>query len=287
MTSPISEMSPHEIERWVRKHRSFVPVVTLLLAWIHCLLLYGCLLAFERGHPWLVVISGLLLHSFMIVTVHESSHEAVFQNTFLDGVFLNLCAGIVLLPVYGEGVRKYHLMHHAYTNHLEKDPIFTPLKKELLERSRLLFIAAEFVPLGTTLASIVTGGQRRRQLGAKSTKIRPAFVIFSLAVALAVFYLIRPSWGFWLGTLFFGGIWSTVRNWCEHFGVDSSKASNVYTFPLGWGEGNHELHHRHPTYSWITCALDLARRPKDTSFLRTLYWALFDPRFRHYETVSN
>jgi fatty acid desaturase len=84
-------------------------------------------------------------HAFFIVTVHDGAHKSITRSK-VDRYLMNLGCAVMLLPFYGEGFRKYHLIHHANTNS-NVDSLWPKQKKNLYENYRYLNILCELVPL--------------------------------------------------------------------------------------------------------------------------------------------
>jgi hypothetical protein len=127
---------------------------------------------------------------------------------------------------------------------------------------------AELVPLLFSVLALLLPAPRVRPV--QGPRVRKPLLALSFAVALGTLVVVRPPLGFLLGTLLSLNVWGTLRHWCEHLGESTGKESNTFRFPLGMGLGNHAAHHRHPSYSWITMALGLFGRAKDTDPVRTV-----------------
>jgi len=180
MTPPAGGSCEERAEALLRLSPLAAPAITLLVAGTLYAGIGVCLRLFQSGYQSVAILSGLLLHAYVIVVVHDGAHRAI-TRTRADSLLMNVGAGLVLLPFYAEPFRRYHLIHHGHTNE-PVDPLWPPLK----------------------------------------------------------------------------------------------------SFPLGMGIGNHEAHHQHPGFSWVSMAFGLARRPKDTDPLRTVWWMLRCPDYRHY-----
>jgi fatty acid desaturase len=238
-----------------------------------------------------VALSGLLLHAFMIVVVHDGAHRAITRTRF-DSVLMNVGAGLVLLPPYGELFRRYHLLHHAHTNE-PVDPLWPPFKKDLYRRHRRLCMLAELVPFAFTILVLLRGARTRPSLG--GPRVRPAYVVMASLAAIVVAVAVRPRPGFVLLTVLCANAWGAVRHWCEHVGPvrsqpelpEAPRESNTYRFPLGMGIGNHAAHHAHPGYSWIAMAIGLAGRPRETGPLSTVWSMLVRPDYQPYALRSD
>ena len=272
------------LEKKLRKNKLLIPFVTYSLALLFLAGIYGCILLFNLGHYWAVVPSGLLTHSFLILCLHDASHKSITRSNF-DRIFLNFCAGLVILPFYGEHYRKYHLTHHANTNK-ELDPICPPITRKLYENTRWLYVLCEFIPLVYTFYSVVNYHKNRdkaeEQRKPKTIKINHYYVILAVCVSIAMLILVKPPIWFLVLNLVVLNIVSVFRNWCEHIGTAENKESNTYWFPLGMGIGNHETHHHHANFSWLTLSIILLYRKKDTNPFKSFLGILFNKSFRYY-----
>jgi fatty acid desaturase len=261
------------IEERLRRRPWVVPAASLAVAVVLAAGLGACLAAYRVGHVEIVVISGLLAHAWMILLVHDGAHRALTRGT-ADRWICSLAAGALIMPLYGEAFRKYHLLHHKYTNE-QGDPLFSPAKRRLYERSRLLYMALDVVPMLLTFVCPAEPAP------ASAPRIRLPYLAAGLAASAAVIYWARPELGFVVGSIVTLYAWATVRDWCEHFGRGDGFA-NTYRFPLGLGIGNHAAHHQHPGLSWLAMAIGLRRRRKDARVVRAAWAILRDRDFEHY-----
>jgi fatty acid desaturase len=272
MSDAAPTMSGEErTEAFLRRFPCAIPALTLLTAAALYAAIGGCLSLYRSGISAVVVLSGLLVHAFMIVLVHDGAHRAI-TGTRADSLLMNLGCGLLLLPFYGELFRRYHLIHHAHTNE-SGDPLWPSFKKRMYVEHRGLYMLAELVPFVFTVLALATGAPREPSRRARGPRVRPWFMALSLAVAAGIAWWVRPPGPFLVWTVLCANAWNVLRHWCEHVGFDPGKDSNTYRFPLGMGIGNHDAHHRHPGFSWISMAVGLTRRPKDTGPLRTV-WAM-------------
>ncbi|HRI66722.1 MAG TPA: fatty acid desaturase [Polyangium sp.] len=269
------------IERALRR---FVWVIPLLTVGTSALLLGLIWLAeryFAAGHSWIVIVSGLLTHAVMVVGVHDGAHRAITKTSF-DRWFCSLIAGLLLLPLYGEAFRRYHLLHHAQVNG-PHDPLYLPSKAKLFEKNRIVYMVLDVIPL--LLAFVCKQTQTAPEIKAPPFGLR--YMIAGLATSAVVVYFVRPSIPFVLLNVFSLYAWASIRDWCEHFGTDESRVANAYFFPLGMGIGNHEAHHQWPHFSWLTMELGLWKRKIDTDPLRAAVQMATNPRFRHYTATGD
>jgi fatty acid desaturase len=264
----------------LRRVTAVVPALTILAAAGLYTGVGACLRLYERGAWVVVVLSGLLVHAFVIVLVHDGSHRAITRRG-ADSVLMNVGAGLVLLPFYAELFRRYHLIHHAHTNEAV-DPLWPPFKKRLYAEHRRLYMLAELLPFLFTVLLLVLGARRETARRVQGPRVRAGYLALSLSTAVATAWWTRPPLAFVLLTLLCANAWGATRHWCEHIGFDGTRESNTYRFPLGMGIGNHDAHHRHPGFSWISMAIGLATRPKDTGPLRAMWAMLRHPEYMPY-----
>ncbi len=269
-------------ERW-RKIPILIPLITLFTGAALYFLLILCAYYFNSGYHWTVIPAGLVAHAFFIVIVHDGAHQSITRSPF-DRILLNLGSALMFLPFYGEGFRKYHLMHHGNTNSTE-DPLWPPHKKKLYQERRWLYVLCELIPLLFTFYLLVQSSKAnsKKEKQIKGPTINYNHLIWAFAVSGILFYFLPLSLYFFLGTLFFVNVFSTLRHWCEHLGRDLNRESNTFWFPLGMGIGNHEVHHQAAHLSWFSLFIGLFRRKKDTSVLGTVSGVFFQKDFHHYE----
>lgn len=271
------------LERKMRKYPFLIPFISILTGG---LLFAGILLSgfyFLEGFYWTFIPAGLMGHAFFIVIVHDGAHKGITRSKF-DRYLMNLGCAVMFLPFYGEGFRKYHLIHHANTNS-SVDPLWPKQKKNLYENHRWLYILCELIPLLYTAFLVFkqSTATANKNIKAKGPSINYFHILWAAIISIGMIYMIQPPIYFLLGTLLTLNIFSTLRHWCEHLGYDLKKTSNTFWFPLGMGIGNHDTHHEHPHISWIALFLGLFKRKKDTQVLRTVFGVFFKKSFHHYE----
>jgi fatty acid desaturase len=212
--------------------------------------------------------------------MHDGAHKSITKTKF-DYFIMNFCSGLIILPFYTELFKKFHLMHHAYTNS-ELDPLWSDNKKRLFEERRKLYAVLQCLPFAFNLAVLFGFKKRVQQNKVKTPPISIPYMLFSLAIALTVIYFARPSFWFVLGTFTIMTTLGAIRYWGEHMGTKNGKESNTHWFPLGMGIGNHEVHHYFPGYSWLTLTIGMLSRKMDTNPIKSIYGILFDKSFHHY-----
>ena len=278
--SPFKADKEQKIEQYLRKHAWILYLTTFLTAATLYWGIYGSMLLFDTGNYWSLLLSGLLAHSFFVITMHDGAHKSITRTKF-DYVIMNFCAGLIILPIYTELFKKYHLLHHAHTN-TDDDPLWTPFKAALFRNKRLTYALLQCVPFAFNLY-VVLQSSKDREKKLKSTQPNKWHLLLSIAVAIGIIVFVRPNVWFVLGTFTVMTSLGAIRYWEEHMGVAENKDSNTHWFPLGMGIGNHEVHHHFPGYSWLTLTIGMFYRDMDTHPIKTVKRMFFDPRFRHYK----
>lgn len=264
------------IERQFRKWPALVPLLTIGTTILLFALIFACERYFSAGHTWILLVSGLLTHAVMVVGVHDGAHRAITKTSF-DRFFCSIVAGFLLIPLYGEVFRRYHLLHHAHVNG-PHDPLYLPSKAELFEKNRLVYMVLDVIPL--LLAFVCKQTQTAPEI--KAPPIGYRYIAVGLVSSGVVIYLARPALVFVVLNIVSLYFWASIRDWCEHFGADEHRVANAYFFPLGMGIGNHEAHHQWPHYSWLTMELGLWKRKIDTHPVHAAIQMATNPHFRHY-----
>lgn len=280
MTSVHTGKEP-AIEHFLRKHPVLLYGITFLVAAALYLGIYWAMLLFHEGHYWSLLISGLFAHSFFVITMHDGAHKSITRTKF-DYVIMNFCAGLIVLPLYTELFKKYHLLHHAHTN-TDNDPLWTPQKEKLFANNRLLYAFLQSLPFAFNLYVVLQSSKDKSKPKLKSTKPDLRLILFSFVVAAAVIYFFKPGLWFVLGTFTVMTTLGAFRYWGEHMGVENNKDSNTHWFPLGMGIGNHDVHHHYPGYSWLTLTLGMLFRKMDTNPIKSAYGLFFRKDFHHYK----
>jgi len=268
------------IEKKLRKFKHIIPLVTLVTA---SLLLWGIYLLmnlFEQGFYWVCVPAGILAQSFLIICLHDGTHKSI-TRTWVDRVIANLSTALLFMP-FGELYRKYHLIHHRNTN-LENDPISPPVLRKLYIQNRYYYILCECIPFLYTFYLVMNYQKSENRYDqSNGINISLVYLISSMVVSVLWFALVEPSVEFIILTMIVFNLVTVLRNWCEHMGTETERSSNTYWFPLGFGIGHHDLHHRKPYLSWLTLTVGLPYHKKDTNPLRALVGILFDKTFSFY-----
>jgi len=268
-------------ENYLRSHKWLLYLVSLITA----AALYSgvalCMISWDHGHYWAILPAGLLAHSFFVVTMHDGAHKGITGTNF-DYFIMNFCSGLIILPLYTELFKKYHLLHHDHTN-TEFDPLWSPEKSKLFEEKRATYALLQCLPFAFNLAIILKSQKEKHLEGIEKPKVSIPGVLLSSLVAGIVIYFAQPSVWFVLAGFTVMTSLGAIRYWGEHMGVAKEKESNTHWFPLGMGIGNHEVHHHEPQYSWLTLTIGLLYRKMDTNPFRSLYGILFDKKFAHYK----
>ena len=276
-----------QLEQKLRIKTWLIPIFTLVMG--STLYIFLCFLMnlFEAGNYWVVLFSGLVMHAFFILIIHDGAHKSITRTKY-DRLIMNIGSGFMLLPIYAEFFHKFHLVHHANTNS-EVDPLWSDTKKHLFSHYRFLYLFFSLIPFLFTIYSIFLQQKkiRKENKKVKSPTINYFNLVWATLISIFVIYFIQPNVIFLILTLFSVSIISSLRHWCEHLGYNKELESNTFWFPLGMGIGNHDVHHKAPNISWISLLLGLFRRPKTTSIFRAIYGIMFDKNFKHFIPKSS
>lgn len=277
------------LERRIRKFPWIIPMISYSIAVLLLFAILKCLEIFQGGHYWSILPAGLLIHSFFIIIIHDGAHYSITRTKF-DRLVLNIGAGLILLPFFGEPFRKFHLIHHQHTNS-DLDPLWSSLKKTLFTNRRLVYILCETVPFIFTLYIILKPDKTKSTISNKKHGKDPTigieYLLFSVCISVLVIYFIKPSFGFVIGSIFTLNLFSKIRHWCEHVGTHDDLSSNTFWFPLGMGIGNHDTHHHAPNISWFVLYIGLFVRKKTTNILKTIIGIFFNKSYVHYKKEVN
>jgi fatty acid desaturase len=217
---------------------------------------------------------GVLVHGLFILMVHECTHGNVLGRRWDDWIG-NAAIGMLLLPFLAERYQMVHRVHHQRANQAG-DTNWTPFRQRLFRRSRWLYAMYELLPIVNNVDRIrdeVRPGKRSR-------------VLFAWLCAAATYAVFQPSLLHWLLVVLGVNTINALRLWVEHFGHYRGRVSNTYFCPLGFGIGNHEIHHRHPRIPALVLALGLTLRRKDASVLTGVRDLLSDERYAHFRTFQ-
>lgn len=220
------------------------------------------------------LLLGVLVHGLFILMVHECTHGNVFGRPWDDWIG-NGAIGMLLLPFLAERYQMVHRLHHHRANQVG-DTNWTPFRQRLFRRSRWLYALYELIPIVNNLDRIrdeVRRGKRSRAL-------------FAWLCAAATYAVFEPPLMYWVLIVFGVNTINALRLWVEHFGHYQGRISNTYFCPLGFGIGNHEVHHRHPRVPALVLAVCLALRRKDGSVFTGVRDLLFDERYAHFRTFQ-
>lgn len=275
------EIREFSIEKKLRKNSLLVPFATFFCALFLIFCIGLCMHFFRKGFYWTFIPASFCAHSFLIITVHDSSHKAITKTKF-DRLILNVCPALLFLPFYGEHYRKYHLIHHGYTN-TDFDPTASPSLRKLYQKHRYLYVFLESIPAFYTSYLICDFNKKEITQRFDKLKINKVYFVLSICLSVIWFFLINPPLYFILFTFLLLNIISVVRSWCEHMGTSLEHQSNTYWFPMGFGVGNHDIHHKYPNLSWLTLKIGLMKREKNSNPIKTLRGILFDKTFTFYK----
>jgi fatty acid desaturase len=269
------------LEQFFRRNSWLLLLVTLSVSGLLYLGIYYAMLLFDQGHYWAIALSGLLGHSFFVILMHDGAHKSLTRTKW-DHVIMNISAGLIILPIYTELFKKYHLMHHAHTNK-DKDPLWNGFKEKLFNEKRWLYAVLQCIPFAFNFYVVLQSKDKDAKLKSKATKPNIYLILLSLIVAGTVIYFARPNVWFVLGSFAVMTTLGAIRYWGEHMGTSNEKESNTHWFPLGMGIGNHEVHHHRPGFSWLTLTIGLLFRKMDTNPLKSIKGIFFNGNFRHYK----
>lgn len=272
-----------QIESFLRRNGWLLSIITLLTAGSLYAGIGCCMQVFLEGHYWAIIPAGLLAHAFFVITMHDGAHKAL-TRTNLDYMIMNVCSGLIVLPFYTELFKKYHLLHHGNTNTVD-DPLWSPFKEKMFKERRYLYAILQCIPFAFNLAVILSYNKERGNQKSNQANLNKSQMLVSFIVACAVIYIVQPPLWFVLGSFVVMTSLGAVRYWGEHMGTIEGKESNTHWFPLGMGIGNHDVHHHHPGYSWLTLTIGLWFRKKDTNPIKSLYGILFLKSFKHYKPI--
>jgi len=268
------------IEKRLRKFKFLIPIATFFTASLLIWGIYVLMNLFKDGSYWACIPAGFLVHSYLIICLHDGIHKSITRTRF-DRLFANISAALLFLP-FGEPYRKYHLIHHRNTN-LENDPISPPVLRKLYLKNRYFYILCECIPLLYTFYLVMSYQKsENKRAPSKEISMNFGYLFLSIAISIGWFILLKPSILFMISTLLVFNVVSVLRNWCEHMGTNPDKTSNTYWFPLGFGIGHHDLHHHKPYLSWLTLTIGLFTHKKDTNPLKALFEILFVKSFSFY-----
>lgn len=268
------------IESFLRKNTWLLYLTTLIVAGSLYYGIYLSMLLFHEGHYWSLLISGLLAHSFFVIMMHDGAHKAITRTKF-DYTLMNISSGLIVLPLYTELFKKYHLLHHAHTN-TDNDPLWAPSKEKMFKENRGLYAFLQCLPFVFNLYVLLSPNKNKDKPKPQSTKPDFIQILISFAVATTIVILFKPEFLFVIGTFTVMTTLGAFRYWGEHMGVDTDKESNTHWFPLGMGIGNHDVHHKYPGYSWLTLTIGLLFRKMDTNPFKSAYRLFFNKDFHHY-----
>ncbi|MFT5820929.1 MAG: fatty acid desaturase [Crocinitomix sp.] len=270
-----------KIEQFFRRNGWLLVLATLSVAALLYFGIFWSMGLFDQGHYWAILLSGLFGHSFFVILMHDGAHKSLTRTKW-DHVIMNVSAGLIILPVYTELFKKYHLLHHAHTN-TDKDPLWNGFKERLFNERRVLYAILQCIPFAFNFYVVLQSRDKTVKLNSPAAKPNIYLILLSLIVAGTVIYFARPNVWFVLGSFAVMTTLGAIRYWGEHMGTSNEKESNTHWFPLGMGIGNHEVHHHQPGYSWLTLTIGLLFRKMDTNPLKSIKGIFFDRNFRHYK----
>lgn len=279
---PNEEPLEQKIARALRPYRRMIGSIMLLVFLVCINLSYGLgpqlAKAFqESGSPaaaiLIALLTGMLLHGMFAFIVHEATHGNILGHPADEWVG-NAALGFMLMPFAAESYQYFHRRHHRIPLQ-EGDPNWTPLRQKLFQRSRLLYVAYEFLPILNNL-------DRLREKAPRNWKR----VLLSWTLAIATWSWFQPSLIHFLWILVGFNFTNALRLWTEHFGFWRGQISNLYYCPLSLGAGNHTLHHRAPKIPALALAVGVMVRRHDASMLTAFFHVLFSKDYRPFRTFQ-
>jgi len=277
-----------DLEKKWRKTKWLIPSIGIVVSLVLVFLIWLCNYFFNEGYWWTFAIAAVLGHSLFIVALHDGAHNSI-TKTWVDRWIMNVAAGILLLPFFGEAFRQSHLIHHGHSNS-EDDPLWHSNKKYLYESMRWFYILCEMIPLlfhGYLLLRSSNERKKSKEKEVIGPGINYWFILMATAISTAIILLVIPSIWFVLGMIFGMNILGTIRHWCEHLGTDPKGSNNTFWFPLGMGIGNHDTHHYAAYVSWPVLYVGLLKRKRNSNPFRAIYGVLFNKNFIHYTEEGN
>jgi fatty acid desaturase len=261
------------IDGCLERQRRFVLAAIALVFTAGLVLVWG--VGPRAGRLWTAPLFALVVHGLFILVVHEASHKNL-TRTPADRWIGAIGAGTLLLPFTAETFAAVHLRHHRRTNR-PGDTNWTVRRQRLFGRSRVLYAAYEMVPLLNAFDRI--------RVAALPERRRPLAVALAWATSFATIAVFRPPLLYWLGVVVGLNVVTAIRHWTEHFDVTSGREAHTYRFALGFGIGNHAVHHRAPGIGAPALLIGLWFRRKDGSPIAAPFRILFDRRYRHLRTL--
>lgn len=259
--------------------RSVLSLMSLALFAVLIVLVWWVLPAHVSGW-WRIVggiAAGITLHGAFILMVHEAAHGNLFGRR-VDRWIGALASGALLLPFVAGRYVRTHLIHHACANQAG-DNNWTALRERLYQRSRVAYMLYELLPVVNNLDRL--SGQRER------ADHLAALIAWLIAIALWWNAQIDPWWYLWC--LIGLTAMNATRLWVEHMGPSTGQGRVANTYggcPLGFGIGNHALHHRQPWIPAPILMIGLWLRRHDAHVL-TGWWHLLRERtWCHFSTVE-
>jgi fatty acid desaturase len=271
---------PGEVLLERRIDASLARLQPLVLAAIAVVFVAGLVLVWSiaprAGRLWMAPLLAVVVHGLFILVVHEASHENLTRGP-ADRWIGAVAAGALLLPFTAETFAAVHLRHHRRTNR-PGDTNWTVRRQRLFARSRVLYAAYGMVPLLNAFDRIPVAALPER---------RPLVIALAWVTTLVTVAIFRPPFSYWVGVIVGLNVVTAIRHWTEHFDVAPGREARTYRFPLGFGIGNHAVHHRAPGIGAPALLVGLWFRRKDASPAAAPFRILFDRRYRHLRTLRH
>ncbi|WP_170759560.1 fatty acid desaturase [Ruegeria lacuscaerulensis] len=207
--------------------------------------------------PLLILPQGVLL-AFLFTLSHECTHKTPFRTAWLNDAVGHLVAIPIALPFVW--FRYFHLAHHKWTNHPEKDPELGGKPRPDNWRSLLIYLSGfpywksmAIVLIQNTFGRIDAPYLPARQHRAMRIEARALLFLYALA-ALSLLYSPNLFW-LWLLPVLVGqpflrlyllaehGLCPPVANMLEN---SRTTFTNQIVRFLAWNMPYHAEHHAFP-----------------------------------------
>ena len=209
------------------------------------------------------------------VMAHECTHGLLGKTKRMNGVWGRLSLIPVTVPYVN--FRKTHLMHHAHTNHPEKDPDYFVKANRWWE----VPIRAVSVP-HHWIVWLFRRGQVRRADVVEWAMTYVVIVGLYLAIGLQA-GIARTAWGLFpalvLVSIFLWYPFASMTHEGYSLGEAEYRSHNYYGRVVYWatlGLSMHRIHHMKPYLAWMETRQFVEDDPKG-------FWVLTPRRDRRYE----
>lgn len=268
------------VTRRIKRMRWLMTLASLMLfvvgAWVVWWLMPSLMLGMWQ---WIAsaLVAGIAVHGLFILIVHEAAHGNLFGRRG-DRWLGAIACGVLLLPFAAASYSQLHRRHHACTNR-NGDNNWTSLRRRLYQRSRLLYMLYELIPVVNNLDRITSTSNISSDRSAAALAWGVAALVWwwsGTTIAWYAFVLVGLT------------AVNALRLWVEHMGSTSGRVANTYGgCPLGFGIGHHALHHLHPGIPAPVLMVGLWLRQHDVTLWSGWWRLLFDRRWRHFSDMAD